>query len=55
MILIGPNAGRAVAISCWWTSTRGLLYYTPTLGKNLYAKYVWTPWYPSAVPILERC
>jgi hypothetical protein len=55
MILIGPNAGRAVAISCWWMSARGLVYYTPTLGKGFYAKYVWTPWYPRPVPILDRC
>jgi hypothetical protein len=55
MILIGPYAGRAVAISCWWMSARGLVYYTPTLGKGFYAKYVWTPWYPRVVPILDRC
>jgi hypothetical protein len=55
MILIGPYAGTRVAITCWGTSTGRLVYYTPTLGKYFYAKYVWTPWYPSVVPILDRC
>ena len=55
MILIGRYAGTRVAITCWWRSTGGLAYYTPTLRQNFYAKYVWTPWYPRPVPILDRC
>jgi hypothetical protein len=55
MLLIGPYAGRAVAITCWATSGGRLVYYTPTLRKYFYAQHVWTPWYPSVVPILDRC
>jgi hypothetical protein len=55
MILIGRYAGTRVAITCWWMSRGGLAYYTPTLRKSFYAKYVWTPWYPRPVPILDRC
>jgi hypothetical protein len=55
MLLIGRYAGRAIAITCWATSSGRLVYYTPTLGKYFYAQYVWTPWYPRTVPILDRC
>ena len=55
MLLIGPYAGRAIDITCWTTSSGRLFYYTPTLGKYFFAPYVWTPWYPSVVPVLDHC
>jgi hypothetical protein len=55
IVLAGPYAGRGVWLTCQGYVRGALAYYTPTLRGALFARNVWTYWYPRAVPNMAFC
>jgi hypothetical protein len=55
IVLAGPYAGTRVWLTCQGYVRGALVYYTPTVRKLFYARYVWTYWYPGAVPNMASC
>ena len=55
IVLAGPYAGTRVWLTCQGYVRGALAYYTPTLRKAFFARYVWTYWYPALVPNMARC
>jgi hypothetical protein len=55
IVLAGPYAGTRVWLTCQGYVRGALAYYTPTVRKAFFARYVWTYWYPGAVPNMASC
>jgi hypothetical protein len=55
IVLVGPNAGTRVALTCQGTIRGQLAYYTPTLRAAFFVRQVWTYWYPGTVPRMAPC
>jgi len=56
MVLLGPYAGRRLAITCGLVRNGVVVYFDPRYRNLLWPKFiVWTPWSPLTVPNLGVC